>query len=92
MLLSASNVETTAPIMASFVRAFKGKLVEDVGLVNQVYNYALAAAVDGRRSSLHWMRRMYNNPEDWPHVTNKYPSLEIFKGVIRDELIGLVSP
>ena len=92
VLPSASDVETTAPIMASFVRAFKGKLLEDVGSVNQVYNYALAAAVDGRRSSLHWMRRMYDNPEDWPHVTNKYPSLEIFKGVIRDELIGLVSP
>ena len=87
-----SELETTAPVQAQFVEAFKKKLTADIGSDNHVYDYALAAALDGRRSSLHWMRRIFENPEYWPEIDKEYRSLEGYRCMIREQVIGLVSP
>ena len=87
-----SELETTAPVQVKFVRAFKQKLTADIGSDNHVYDYALAAALDSRRSSLHWMRHIFENPEYWPEIHKEYRSLEGYRSMIREQLIGLVSP
>ena len=54
--------------------AFKKKLLLDIDDVNKIYSWGLAAALDGRRHYLTWMRRIWENNEDWPKVVFAYPT------------------
>lgn len=83
--------EHEKPALHEFVELFKGKLCEDLDNVNIIYCWALAAVMDGRRSSLHWMRRIWDNPWDWPKLTAEYRTLSAFKAMLKDEVLQLVS-
>ena len=79
------------PALHNFTFEFTKKLCADCDDVNLVYCWALAAAVDGRRSSLHWMRRIWNHAGDWPNVVNAYGTLASFQAMLKVEVTELVS-
>ena len=74
----------------SFVAHFMLKLAKDLDDENTLYNWALAAAVDGRHSSLHWLRRIWEHPAHWPKVTHQY-NLKSFMDMVQDQMENLVS-
>ena len=79
------------PYAAEFVANFRGKLMEIVDNENLLYAWSLAAMVDGRRSSLHFLRRIWDSDHEFPVVRAKYKTLSSWKGMIRDYLTKLVS-
>ena len=74
-----------------FITDFTMKLTQDLDNVNIIYCWALAAAMDGRRSSLHWLRRIWENRVDWPNVVGEYDTLASFKTMLKREVTALVS-
>ena len=70
--------------------AFKKKLLLDIDDVNKIYSWGLAAALDGRRHYLTWMRRIWENKEDWPKVVSAYPTYMDFRKMLVEELGNLV--
>ena len=79
------------PVLVDFTSEFAKKLCADCDNVNLIYCWALAAALDGRRNTLHWMRRIWNNPEDWPNVVEEYDTLAKFQAMLKKEMTALVS-
>ena len=48
-------------------------------------------AVDGRRNTLHWMRRIWNHADDWPNLVEEYGTLPKFQAMLKAEIMALVS-
>ena len=70
---------------------FREKVLDVVDNENLLYGWSLAAIVDGRRSSLHFLRRIWDSDNEFPVVWAKYKTLSSWKGMMRDELTNLVS-
>ena len=79
------------PYAAEFVLKFREKLLNVVDNENLLYAWSLAAMVDGRRSSLHFLRRIWDSDNEFPVVRAKYTTLSSWKGMMRDQLTRLVS-
>ena len=79
------------PYAAEFVVHFRTKLLEIVDSENLLYMWSLSAMVDGRRSSLHYLRRIWDSEGEFPVLRAKYKTLSSWKGMLRDELTKLVS-
>ena len=79
------------PVLLDFTSEFTKKLCADCDNVNLIYCWALAAAVDGRRNTLHWMRRIWNNADDWPNLVKEYDTLAKFQAMLKKEMTALVS-
>ena len=79
------------PYAAEFVVQFREKLLDLVDNENLLYGWSLAAIVDGRRSSLHFLRRIWDSDNEFPRVRAKYKTLSSWKGMMRDQLTKLVS-
>ena len=79
------------PVLLDFTSEFTKKLCADCDNVNLIYCWALAAAVDGRRNTLHWMRRIWNNADDWPKLVKEYDTLAKFQAMLKKEMTALVS-
>ena len=79
------------PYAAEFVMKFREKLLDVVDNENLLYGWSLAAIVDGRRSSLHFLRRIWDSDNEFPVVRAKYKTLSSWKGMMRDQLTDLVS-
>ena len=74
-----------------FATAFKMKLLSIIDDPVLVYSWGLAASMDGRRSHLQWMRRIWDNKSDWPTVTEDYPTFKSFIDMLMLEVSKLVS-
>ena len=79
------------PYVAEFVVHFRRKLVEIIDEEDILYMWSLAAIVDGRRSSLHFLRRMWDCEGEFPKLRAAYKTLSSWKGMMRDHLTNLVS-
>ena len=79
------------PYASEFVMNFREKLIEIVDDENLLYAWSMAALVDGRRSSLHFLRRIWNSDNEFPKVRAVYNTLFSWKVMMRDCLCKLVS-
>lgn len=68
----------------------KKKLLLDIDDVNKIYSWGLAAALDGRRQHLTWMRKIWENKEDWPNLVAAYPTYMDFRKMLVEEVGSLV--
>ena len=71
--------------------SFREKLLEIVDDENLLYAWSMAAMVDGRRSSLHFLRRIWDSDNEFPKTRAKYRTLSSWKGMMRECLTKLVS-
>ena len=74
------------PHKCAFNRSFKGKLLQVVDDVNIIFTWSNAALLDGRRSHLEWLSRIWSHRADWPNVTGYYRSLASLRNNLESEL------
>ena len=79
------------PYAAEFVVHFREKMLDIVDDENLLYAWSMAAMVDGRRSTLHFLRRIWDSDGEFPEVRAKYTTLSSWKGMMRECLTKLVS-
>ena len=79
------------PYAAEFVMNFREKMLEILDDENLMYAWSMAAMVDGRRSSLHYLRRIWDSEGEFKKIRAKYRTLSSWKGMMRECLTKLVS-
>lgn len=84
-------IDMADDVKCHFVRVCRQKLCHDLDDPNIIYCWAIAAVMDGRRSHLTWLRRIWDNKEDWPTVTGEYATLHQFRNMLHKEIGDLVS-
>ena len=67
------------------------KMLEILDDENLMYAWSMAAMVDGRRSSLHYLRRIWDSEGEFKKIRAKYRTLSSWKGMMRECLTKLVS-
>ena len=80
LLLMYNKLHLTAteqrqyPHKADFVDAFKGKICETLDDENQVFLWAMASSLDGRRRQLNFTKAFWENESEWLNVTCAWSS------------------
>ena len=70
--------------------AFKRTMLSIIDNVNIFYTWGMAAFLDGRRSHLDFLRRVWSNRVDWPNVTDLYRNIGAFRNNLEDEVEKLL--
>ena len=74
----------------AFNRAFKRKLLSIIDEVNIFYTWGMAAFLDGRRSHLDFLKRVWSNRDEWPNVTGHYRNIGVFRHNLERECENLL--
>ena len=77
------------PVLFDFTTPFTMELCEGCDNVNLIYCWALVAAVDGRRNTLYWIKRIWNHTEDWPKLVKEYDTLGKFQASVEARNHGI---
>ena len=91
-LWAPARIQDKSMVFQAFVKAFKSKLLDLVDDVNQFYSWAMCAFLDGRHKELTWLEPVFDHRDDWPKVTEEYPSLRDLRRNLRAEAVKMVSP
>ena len=59
-------------VFNTFVNTFRRKLLMLLDDVEQFFLWAVAAALDGRKTNLNGLAPFWDHRDEWPNVTNKY--------------------
>ena len=81
-LWAPTRLKDKTMVYQTFVEAVKSKLLDLVDDVNQFYSWAMCAFLDGRHKELTWLEPIFQHPDDWPNVTQEYPSLRELQKIL----------
>ena len=66
-------------VFNEFVGNFQSKLLMLLDDVEQFFLWAAAVGLDGRKIGFDWLKPMWEHNDEWPNVTERYPSLSKLK-------------
>ena len=66
-------------VFNEFVDNFRSKLLTLLDDVEQFFLWAVAAVLDGRKIGFDWLKPVWEHNDEWPNVTERYPSLSKLK-------------
>ena len=54
--------------------------------VEQFFLWAIAAVLDGRKIDFDWLKPVWEHNDEWPNVTERYPSLSKLKAELQQNI------
>ena len=83
---SLKSGDPACEVFNEFVDNFQSTLLTLLDDVEQFFLWAVAAVLDGRKIGFDWLKLVWEHNDEWPNVTERYPSLSKLKAELQQNI------
>ena len=83
---SPKSGDPTCEVFNEFVDNFWSKLMMLLDDVEQFFLWAVSTVLDGGKIGFNWLKPMWEHNDEWPNVTERYPTLSKLKAELQHNI------
>ena len=83
---SPKSGDPVCKVLNEFVDNFQSKLLTLLDDIEQFLLRVVATILDGRKIGFNWVKSVWEHNDEWPNMTERYPSLSKLKAELQQNI------